>query len=501
MNSNPSEIQKKNPPEISAASVRQNANWDIENAPKNYLSLVMAQAGSAFFAFASVLLITKTLGAERYGGIVAVIAASQVAQVFVNWTSVSVVRFGVDEFIETGKIARAFWLRFFILTPNLLLVLFAANLWFPPLAGWLKLPAETIWLVFLHFAAMALWIHVQFGLQAVKLPRLQGGLITVERVLIFSSLLILLAADKLNAFSAAFCYAAMPFLMSLIGAFYLRKFIFARFSLDKIFIKKVFVFSLPLLPFSLVGYFSGGYADAVFISEFLSTEDLGVYSVATQINGIAMQLPTLANSLLLPFFITMIKENRTQKLNLYFADILPGMTLLWSFFCISLAFAGYFFIPLIFGAEFAGAVAPFWILLAASGFGLPVLIGYGALSNATSKTYISMFAAIFAAAANILFNFLLIPVFGAEGCAWATVITYFVSVTVFFILLRRSHQIPLSWTFQAMMPVLAAAAAFSMTRDAFLALLISAIIGVLIIFLHKKSLREAFYFLKGFKTL
>ncbi len=315
MNPNPFDIKNENPPEKSAASGRQSANWDIENAPKNYFSLVLAQAGSAFFAFASVWLITKTLGAQGYGGVVAVIAASQVAQVFVNWTSVSVIRFGVDEFIETGKIARAFWLRFFILIPNLLLVLFAANLWFPPLAGWLKLPDETIWLVFLHFASTVLWIHVQFGLQAVKLPRLQGGLITVERVLIFSSLLILFAADKLSAFSAVLCYAVIPFLMTLTGFFYLRKFIFARFSLDRVFIKKVLAFSLPLLPFSLVGYFSGGYVDAVFISKFLSTEDLGVYSVATQMNGIAMQLPTLANSLLLPFFITLIKENRTQKLN------------------------------------------------------------------------------------------------------------------------------------------------------------------------------------------
>lgn len=501
MNPNSAENTSENQPEKSAAAVRQSANWDIENAPRNYISLVLAQGGSALFAFASVWLIVKTIGAEGYGGVVAIIAASQVAQVLVNWTSVALIRFGVDEFIETEKIARTFWLRFFILTPNLLLVLLTANFWFPTLADWLKLPAETFWLVFLHFAAMALWIHIQYGLQAVKMPRLQGGLITVERVLIFTSLLILFAADKLNSFSAMFCYAAIPLLMSFVGFFYLKNYIFSRFAPDKVFIKKILAYSFPLIPFSLVGYFSGSYIDAVFISKFLSTRDLGIYSVAIQINGIALQLPTLANSLLTPLFITLVKENRTRKLNDYFKNILPSLILVWSLFCIFLAFAGYFFIPLVFGSEFTEAVAPFWILLSASAFGLPVFIGYSALAHSISATYIPMFAAIFSALANIAFNFLLIPKFGAEGCAWATVITYFVSVSIFYILLRRTSRIPLSWMFEAALPILGAAVGFSLTRNPFVSLLISVMAGVLIIILRKNSLREAFNFLKNFRKI
>ena len=495
----PLENPAENSTNASAASERQSANWDVQNAPKNYLSLVLTQGASAFFAFASVWLITRMLGSEGYGGVVAIIAASQVAQVLVNWTSVSVVRFGVDEFIETEKIARAFWLRLFILLPNLLLVLLASGLWFPPLAVWLKLSPEMFWLVFLHFAANALWVHFQFSFQAVKMPRLQGGLLTVERILIFASLLILLATGRLNGISAMLCYAVVPLLMVLPGLFYLRKFIFSSFSVDGNFVKKIFAYSLPLLPFTLVGYFSGSYVDAVFISKFLTTGELGVYSVATQISGITLQLPTLANSLLIPLFITLQKENRTQKLNGYFKDILPSIILAWSFFCGLLAFAGYFFIPLFFGGEFAGAVAPFCVLLAASTFSLPILIGYSALSHSISATYISMFAAIFSALANVAFNFLLIPRFGAEGCAWASVVMYFVSVSTFYLLLRRSSRIPLSWMFAAMLPILGSAAAFSVTRNPFISLLVCAMIGVLIILARKNSLRETFNFLKTFR--
>jgi O-antigen/teichoic acid export membrane protein len=487
-------------PTDTPVSERQSANWDVRNAPKNYISLVLTQGGSAFFSFVSVLLITKVLGPEGYGGVVAIIAASQVAQVLVNWTSVSVIRFGVDEFIETEKIVSTFWCRLFILLPNLLLVLLISNLWFPPLAYWLKLPAGSFWLIFLHFVALSLWIHVQNSLQAIKMPRLQGGLLTVERISIFASLLILLAAGKLDGTSAILCYALIPLAMTFVGLFYLRKFVFSAFSFDKVFVKRMVVFSLPLLPFSLVGYFSGGYIDAVFIANYFSTSDLGIYSIATQISGIALQFPVLANSLLNPLFISLHKENRARKLNLYFKDILPSLTLAWGFFCTFVTFAGYFFIPLIFGSGFVSSILPFWILMAGSVFSFPILVGYSALSNSLSATYIAMFAAVFSAAANIFFNFLLIPVYGVEGCAWATVIAHFISFVAFYIFLRRKASVPLSWIFPAITPSIAAAICFSLLRNPFISLSVCAIIGIFVVYLKRVSLKEAFYLAKSFRN-
>jgi O-antigen/teichoic acid export membrane protein len=111
----------ENPQKFSPASERQSSDWDVKNAPKNYISLVFSQGGSVIFAFASVWLLTRVLGSDGYGSVVAIIAASQVAQVLVNWTSFSVVRFGVDEFVETQKIARTFWVRFAILAVNMVL--------------------------------------------------------------------------------------------------------------------------------------------------------------------------------------------------------------------------------------------------------------------------------------------------------------------------------------------------------------------------------------------
>jgi O-antigen/teichoic acid export membrane protein len=53
-------------------SDRQSSGWDIKNAFRNYSTLVAAQVVVAVFSFASVWLITRYLGTDGYGGVVAV---------------------------------------------------------------------------------------------------------------------------------------------------------------------------------------------------------------------------------------------------------------------------------------------------------------------------------------------------------------------------------------------------------------------------------------------
>lgn len=419
---------------------------------------------------------------------IAIIAASQVAQILVSWTTVSVARFGTEEFIETEKIARIFWLRLFILVPNILLALLASGFWFPPLSIWLKLPAGSFWFVVFHFVATALWMHVQYGLQGAKLPREQGFLLMFERVCTFSGILILLGIGQLSPLSALVCYSISPILMVLVGTFYLRRFVFARFSFDLQYIKKILIYSLPLLPFSLVGYFSGSYVDAIFVSNFLSTKDLGIYSVATQINGIALQLPTLANSLLLPLFISLEKENEMEKLKSFFTNSLPSLTVGWGIFCSILGFGGYFVIPLVFGQEFAASVNPFWILLTSSVFALPVGCGYSALLHTKSITYIATISAVFSGIVNIAANFWLIPRYGIEGCAWATAISYFVSMGTFAYLLRGKTQMPVSWLFLAFLPNLAATICYLKTENILITIAFFLVANGLLIYLKRSSI-------------
>src|SRR6266576_6506975 len=82
---------------------RRDVTWDLAQGPKNYVSLLTAQVASALLSFAAVWLATRLLGSTGYGRVVAIIAASQaIGQLTVNWTAVSLYRYGVEEFVETG---------------------------------------------------------------------------------------------------------------------------------------------------------------------------------------------------------------------------------------------------------------------------------------------------------------------------------------------------------------------------------------------------------------
>ena len=499
MNSN-STNNLSNKEQISTKNTkRRSANWDIKNAPKNYFSLILTQIGSSFFAFASVWLLTKQIGSEGYGGIVAILAASQIALVLINWTSYAVIKFGTEEFVETERIARIFWTRVFILTLNLILVLLASNLWLPPLAQWLKLSDTSLWMVILHFSISAFWIHIQYSLQGIKMQRLQGGLLTIERFLIFAGLLFLTLTNRIDFYSAVVLYIVSPFLMILTGLGFLRNYIFSKFTVNKKFLREIIVYSIPLLPFSLIGYFSTSYVDAVFITGFLSVKDLGIYSVATQINGLSMQVPTLANSLLIPLFVTLQKENRMNTMNNFFEHTTPTITLLWGFLCSFAALAGWVFIPLIFGEGFVQAILPLWILLTASVLSMPALVGYAALVHASGNTYIATIVAVVTAFVNISANLILIPTYGMKGCAWATVVTYFASVLTFAIILRRKIKIPISWVFVAPIPSLCGAAFFTWSQNPWLAMAVNLIVMIAIIFVKKDSIKEGISISRGLK--
>lgn len=471
-----------------AASERRSSSWDIRNAPRNYITLVLTQFGSALFSFAAVWLITRHLGSEGYGGIVAIVAASQVAQVLVNWTSVAAVRFGVDEFIETQRIARTFWVRLIVVVVNLALAAALSYLWFPPLASWLKLSPDTVWLVLGHFTAAVFWIHVQMGLQAAKMTQMQGGLLMLERLLIFVGLVGLVAANSLTGTTALVCYIAAPAVMIVLGTGLLRRYIFAPFTIDRAFLGKIFAFSLPLLPYSLVGYFSGAYIDAIFVSHYLSTRDLGIYSVATQISGIVLQLPTLANTLLLPLFVTLHRESDHQRTSNYFQNVLPGLTLLWGLLCTGVSFVAYFAIPLLFGPEFEVSVLPLWILIVASAVSLPALMGYFPWLQSVSATYVTMIGAVFAAVANIAANLVLIPRYGLIGCAWATVISYAVNVLVSGMFSKRLNGIPFSFSLLAISPSIVGALYVSLTGDAISSALVCVFAAVFLGYVYRDSM-------------
>lgn len=486
----PINIFKNSIPQLIEKNERQIASWDIRNAFRNYSTLVFSQIISALFSFASVWLATHFLSPERYGTVVAIIAASQIAQVFVNWSCVALARFGVEEFVESGEISKSFWARTLIFLLNAFIFLALSFFWLPLLANWLKLAPATTWYVVVHFIVLAGWLHIQHALQGAKLPRLQGGLIAFEKVLVFLLLLYFVRNNSLTDLQVIAAYIASPLLMIVIGLFQIRNLVSWRIEVDLGSLKKILKFSIPLIPFSLIGIFSTGYLDAIFIVQYLSKTELGLYSIAYQINGILMQFPLLAGSLLMPLFVTLQNETQEAVIKKYISDVLPLLTFSWGLICVFVAVCGMFFIPLIFGDTVAESSNILWILVISSALSFPSLGGYIPYINMISATYVGTPMAIGAAVTNLAANYFLIPKYGLMGCAWATVLSFLASLLIIFAFVHFRHSHVHRWTWQALLPTIIICVYYSWSKSLLLSFFMGAITVVFLAAIYQKYWRN-----------
>ena len=479
---------------------RRGAGWDLRQGPKNYVVLVFAQIASGVLSFAAVWLATRMLGSTGYGGVVAVIAASQaIGQLAVNWTVVSLSRFGVQEFVETGHLAKAFWTRFWIFVPNVLLVIAASPLWLPPLSALLKLPPRAYFFVLGHFVANALWIHIQQGLQGAKLLRLQGSLLTLERALVLLIVVACFISGDASFLKITLAYIVAPLGASAAGLWALRRLVFPVSGVDRALLPKMLKFSLPVLPASLVGYMATNYLDAFFITHYISGAALGVYAVAYLISGTTLQLPLLVGTVLMPLFITLQNDVTDERAQRFMLNVLPLLTLLWGTTCALIAAFGGFLFPQVFGEQFRGIAELMWPLMTAAALAGPVLMGYAPFSNSKSVTYIAMVGAIASAVTNVLLNFLLIPRFGLVGCAWATTVAFAVNTVTVIVLVHWRLLPARSWVLQAFIPVVVGAVCASVYAVSIGGLAVTLLSTGLLAALYRKSVISGFRMLRNFQ--
>lgn len=446
-----------NTPFTDPDSARRSVTWDIELGSRNYMALLTSQLATSASAFAATWVATRALGPAGYGVAVSVIVASQFAyQLAIHWTAISLSRYGCEEFVSSGRIASCFWGRLLVAVPNLIVVVVTAPWWLPPVAAWLHIPIFLRPLILVHLLVTTLWIHMQQALQAAKLPRLQGRLIAWERAQALIFIGVLAVMKTLTPFWLILSYVIAQLPVCLCAVFRLRRLVYPGIHTDRPVLKQMLVFSLPLIPSSMVGYFSTSYLDAFFIMRYLTPSALGIYVVTYQLTGTIMQLPLLAGYLILPLLITAQSAGEEQRVSRIMQTVIPTVSLMWSLVCVLIAGCGHYLVLLLFGPRFALSADLVWPMMATVGIAGPVLMGYFPISNAKSMSYVTMINATTCAVVNIGLNSLLIPRYGLIGCAWATTIANCTALIVTITIVDKRLPAGKTWAFHAILPVLVA---------------------------------------------
>jgi len=177
--------------------------------------------------------------------------------------------------------------------------------------------------------------------------------------------------------------------------------------------------------------------DILLLERLSSIEEVGLYSLATQIAEQLWQIP-LAVSLVL-FTRTANSEGRSTP-----AHVLPltRITLLLVLvIALGLFVVAPYVIPMFFGKAFSASSLMLQIILP----GIVVMSVFRVLSGQLAglgKPQVTLYIFVPALIINVLLNFLWIPDYGGNGAAMASNVSYFLGVVGYWLYYSRLHKIP-----------------------------------------------------------
>jgi len=205
-----------------------------------------------------------------------------------------------------------------------------------------------------------------------------------------------------------------------VGLMILYKMNYLKLQLSYQKIKEALAFGIPLIPHVLAGVLLS-MSDRIFLTKFLDASAVGIYSVAFQLSSAVMIVMTSINQAWTPNLFEKlnnnpsIKEKREIVVQSY--KIMGVMSLIAAAFILVVPYVYYIFIDEKYyeGINIARLLA---IGCMFQGF-------YFMVTNYvfyTKKTHLLSLVTMFAAAFLMLLNYLLIPVFGMYGSAYAVIV-------------------------------------------------------------------------------
>lgn len=222
-----------------------------------------------------------------------------------------------------------------------------------------------------------------------------------------------------------------------LGAFGLRRSF--DWNIDKEKLRRMLNYSLPLVPAS-VALFANVYGSRVILNALSTLEDVGIYTLAAQIGGIATLGMVGVQAAITPLVMAHYQKPETpgqlaRLFEAFFGSAVVVCLLLGLFAPELIYFVG--------NPEYSAA-GPL-VLLLAPALLLAQMYVFAPGFAVAKRTLWQMWVSIGSAALGLAANFLLIPWFGIAGAAVATLVSGASFLFLWFLLSQRLYPIPVRW--------------------------------------------------------
>ena len=212
---------------------------------------------------------------------------------------------------------------------------------------------------------------------------------------------------------------------------------FLVLSVNKILITDLFNFGISAALSSLF-YYILDWIDRIYISNYLSVSDVGIYSLGYKIGSIINMVYIIPIFLIwAPLRIQYSKEEYYDLLNTKVANY---YTMLGSLFIIGFVVFNNT-VEQIFSIDsrFNGALNIYpLIMISALFLGYQNLLDYGIFIS--KKAYYYIFISIIGIAVNSLLNFYFLPKYGVISSAYITIFTYFLTSTIIYFIAYKYYR-------------------------------------------------------------
>ena len=220
-------------------------------------------------------------------------------------------------------------------------------------------------------------------------------------------------------------------------------------------------FSAPLLLTSWAGVFGTSWFDLVILKQYVPMSGLGVYSLSTQLAGVAQQVTVIFATLMLPEVSVMVSGGQNARIKTLMERLLPYWLLAISMLFGLVLLLSRVVVPVVFGQTYVDAPGVLALLMLASTT-LALHNACTPLVTAYGETWVLTGVAFASITVNIAMDLFLIPRYGIAGSAVATVLAYTTSTLIVgYVVQRRTggRILRLLWLGT---PVLTVYAAFSL---------------------------------------
>jgi len=181
--------------------------------------------------------------------------------------------------------------------------------------------------------------------------------------------------------------------------------------------------------------------DQVMLRWLVGPTEVGLYAVAARFSEVWYFVPTAIVASVFPKLID-LRASDEQVFNNRLQQLFDALAVLGMIIALFVTLIAAWFVPLIFGAEYAPSAAILVIHTWASVF----IFMRAALSRwilIENALYFSLLTQGLGAASNVVLNYFLIPTHGGQGAAWATLASY--AIASFFAVFLYPRTRPVFW--------------------------------------------------------